>query len=53
MKSKEQKRTEGSLRNNKWRALSLVQQLAYLDKHFPGGAKRQRKRLLSKREDKA
>lgn len=52
MKSKNQKCEEGRVRNEEWRKLTAVQQLAELDRRLgkDAGAKRQRTILASKLE---
>lgn len=42
---RERKRLEAIARNTQWESMSTKDKLAYLDRWFHNGAKRQRKRL--------
>jgi hypothetical protein len=52
MKSNQQKREEGEIRNAEWRELTVQQQLAELDRRLgPGlGARRQRAKFAKEAE---
>jgi len=48
MKSRDQKVKEAIFRNAKWAAMSDKERLAYLNKNFPHGAKRQRAKIQAR-----